>query len=149
MQASVETCLSAQRAELRLEAKAEIEARVRAVEARLTPRDAITSVQCEKLQTRLASMHAAELLTEPELHKLEDLLVCLCNLIQSAVVPLLTNLVAFSQADYVELKLSVGVLTSETVHAFDAPRQVLLLIGLSESIVADVAFARQARRKFL
>ena len=55
----------------------------------------------------------------------------------------------YPQADYVELKLSVGVLTSETVHAFDAPRQVLLLVGLSESIAADVAFARQARRKFL
>lgn len=62
---------------------------------------------------------------------------------------LLTTLVAVSQADYVELKLSVGVLTSETVHAFDAPRQVLLLVGLSESLVADSTFARQVRRKFM
>lgn len=84
MQATLDASLSAQRAELRLEAKAEIEARVRDVEERLMPRDAITSVQCEKLQTRLASMHMAELLTEPELHKLEDLLVRLCNLTRSA-----------------------------------------------------------------
>ena len=62
---------------------------------------------------------------------------------------LLTTLVAVLQADYVELKLSVGVLTSETVHAFDAPRQVLLLVGLSESLVADSTFARQVRRKFM
>lgn len=48
-----------------------------------------------------------------------------------------------------ELKLSVGVLTSETVHAFDAPRQVLLLVGLSESLVVDSTFARQVRRKFM
>ncbi len=96
MHASLEASLSAQRAELRLEAKTEIESRVRDVEERLTPRDAITSVQCEKLQIRLTSMHVAELLTDSELHKIEDLLVRLCNLMQSAGVPLLTKLVVFA-----------------------------------------------------
>ena len=96
MQASLAASLSAQRAELRQESNAEIEARVREVEERLTPRDAITSVQCEKLQIRLTSMHVAELLTDSELHKIEDLLVRLCNLMQSAGVPLLTKLVVFA-----------------------------------------------------
>ena len=71
----MEASLEAHRVALREEAKNEIEARVREVEERLTPRDAITSLQCEKLQTRLAKMHSAELLTETELHKFEDLLV--------------------------------------------------------------------------
>jgi hypothetical protein len=67
--------LSEQRAELQQEARAELDARVREVEERLTPRDAVTSAQCDALQERLAAMRAAELLTEPELHTLEDLLV--------------------------------------------------------------------------
>ena len=160
---------------------------MREVEERLTPRDAVTSAQCDALQERLAAMRAAELLTEPELHTLEDLLVrdgvsriallpapclpclhaylsvyCLhaCTLRlrvehthlrwQQVDIPAALALcLLLPQADYVELKLSVGVLTTETVHAFDAPRKLFLLAGLSESIRADGAFARQARRKFL
>jgi hypothetical protein len=177
--------LSEQRAELQQEARAELDARVREVEERLTPRDAVTSAQCDALQERLAAMRAAELLTEPELHTLEDLLVrdgvsriallpapclpCLRAYLsvyclhpssargehthlrwQQVDIPAALALcLLLPQADYVELKLSVGVLTTETVHAFDAPRKLFLLAGLSESIRADGAFARQARRKFL
>ena len=53
-------------------------------------------------------------------------------------------------ADYLELKSSVGVLiTPEAIAANENAAKLVKLVGLSEGVVADAAFARQARRKYI
>ena len=94
------------------------------------PQEAVSAEQLAALQARLEAAHQANLLTEEELFALEDL----C-------------------ADYAELKtISVGVMTKEMVLASLAPEAAATLyklVGVSEQIAGDAAFARQARRKFV
>ena len=94
------------------------------------PQEAVSAEQLAALQARLEAVHQANLLTEEELFALEDL----C-------------------ADYAELKtISVGVMTKEMVLASLAPEAAATLyklVGVSEQIAGDAAFARQARRKFV
>eukprot|EP01045_Picozoa_sp_COSAG04_P007230 COSAG04_NODE_373_length_15636_cov_4.260732_7_plen_157_part_00 len=52
-------------------------------------------------------------------------------------------------ADYVELQSSMGVITLEAAHAIRVADKLVKLVALSEHIVADGAFSRQARRKYL
>ena len=98
--------------------RAEMEARMNAKIAELTPQEAVSAEQLATLQARLETIHQAKLLTEEELFTLEDL----C-------------------ADYAELKSTVGTVTKEmtTLHK---------LVGVSEQVAGDAAFARQVRRKF-
>ena len=42
-----------------------------------------------------------------------------------------------------------GVATLELIHTNENARKLLKLVALSESIAADRAFARQARRKYV
>ena len=98
----------------------ELETRLAAqVVARL---HAISGRQLAGLQARLEALRDAELLTDEELHVLED--IC---------------------GDFVEL----GPVTLEMVPSSDAACKCLRLTRLSEGIAADRAFARQARRKFI
>ena len=104
--------------------------------AEMTPRkqEAITDDELATLQARLAALHAAELLTDDELHAVEDW----C-------------------ADYVELQAAVpegGVLTKDAVYSAVgrscAPAVKLhKLVLLSAKMASDAALARQLRRKFL
>jgi hypothetical protein len=58
-------------------------------------------------------------------------------------------------ADYAELKASVGEAITEQMvcsplgASLGAARKLRKLCGLSGTMVGDVAFARQARRKYL
>ena len=96
------------------------------VEEKLTPKAAITGEQIASLGARLEALHAAQLLSDEELFTLED-----------------------TVADYVELQSSMGVITLEAAHAIRAADKLVKLVALSEHIVADGAFSRQARRKYL
>ena len=99
--------------------------------AQLTPQPAISAEQLEALQARLEGLHADQLVSEEELHALQDLI-----------------------ADYIELRTSTAaVLTREVVGlgggGFAAAAKLAQLVGLSEGMPAGGAFARQARRKFV
>lgn len=89
------------------------------------PAEVISSQQIEALQARVEALHTAKLLGDDEIYKLEDML-----------------------ADYLELKPMIGTATLEKVNASEVASKLLKLLSLSEGIVADGAFARQARRKF-
>ena len=53
-------------------------------------------------------------------------------------------------ADFLEFKSSVvGVLTPQTIRANENASKLLTLIGLSEGMAGDAAFARQCRRKYV
>lgn len=95
--------------------------------AETAPREAVTAAQLEALQSRLDTMHADQLLSDDELYALED--IC---------------------ADYIELKARsfTGVVTVDASLLSPAVGQLLALVGLSEGLLSDARFARQARRKF-
>ena len=83
----------------------------------------IPAPQLAALQRRLEELHSAQLLSEEELHTLEDL----C-------------------ADYLALKPSATV--GFTPELISVAATLSKLISLSEGMAADGSFARQARRKF-
>ena len=89
------------------------------------PREAISTTQLEALEGRLEALHAAQLLTDDELGRLED---CV--------------------ADGIEAIASFDVVTMEVVNASDGARRLHKLISLGEMMPKDGMFARQARRKF-
>ena len=78
------------------------------------------------LEQRLEELHATELLSDPELYLLEDMI-----------------------ADFLEVKASVKVVTAEVVRADRSAEKLHRLIVLSEGMAANASFARQVRRKFL
>ena len=82
--------------------------------------------QIASLGTKLEALHATQLLSDEELFTLED-----------------------TVADYVELQSSMGVVTLGAAHAIRAADKLVKLVALSDHIVADGAFSRQARRKYL
>jgi hypothetical protein len=108
----------------------EMRAEMKQQRQELTPSEAISAEQLATLQARLEAAHQAKLLSDEELFVLED--IC---------------------ADYAELKtISTSVMTKEMVFAspaLEAAATLYKLVGVSEQIVGDAAFARQARRKFV
>ena len=93
------------------------------------PQELISADQLAALQARLESLHAAQLLTDEEFFALEDL----C-------------------ADFLEMQTAAGgVLTPEVAHSSPASAAARLakLVGVSEGLASDAAFARQVRRKFV
>jgi hypothetical protein len=83
----------------------------------------VTSEQLAALQARLEGLHAADFLSETELHALEDLV-----------------------ADFIELRTAREL---ASVDGYNAMLRLAKLIDLSEGMPADRTFARQARRKFV
>ena len=130
--AEMDAKMESQRAEM----EARLEKQQAAMEAKVAeltpapPQEAVSAEQLTTLQARLETIHQAKLLTEEELFALEDL----C-------------------ADYVELKtISAGVMTKEMAlasPALEAAATLYKLVGVSEQVAGDAAFARQARRKFV
>ena len=109
----------------------ELEAKV----AALTPSssEAVSEEELARLQARLESMHAAKLLSDVELFSLED-----------------------TVADFVELKASMAgqPITEAMIYApltqvCSSASTLHKLVSLSGSMVSDVAFVRQLRRKFV
>jgi hypothetical protein len=93
----------------------------------MSPAEAISEQRLAALQARLQALHVAKLLSDDEAYALEDIV-----------------------ADYLELKTSIaGVVTLDAIVANESASKLLKLIGLSEGMAADSAFARQARRKYL
>ena len=45
--------------------------------------------------------------------------------------------------------MGIHVVTSEMVYTSASASKLLKVVGLSEGVVADVAFARQVRRKYV
>ena len=88
------------------------------------PKEAVSEEQVTALQARLEALHSARLLSDGERDTIEDTI-----------------------ADYLELKAALGRVTLENAHASEGASRLLKLVGLSEGIAADGAFARQARRK--
>ena len=89
-------------------------------------RELITAEQFATFESRLDVMHAAELLSDDEMFKIEDL----C-------------------ADFLEIKTTAGVLTLESVYSNPdgVAARLAKLIGVSEGIASDARCARQLRRK--
>ena len=95
---------------------------------------AVTPAALEALQARIEELHVAKLLSDDELHRLENLI-----------------------ADYVEVQATIvdQVVTEATLFSstglgiYGFARQVYILITMSAAIKGDAAFARQVRRKFL
>jgi hypothetical protein len=109
------------------ELRQEMEAKVKEIEEKLAPVEAISEEQVTALQARLEAVHAAKLLSDDELYSLEDMVV-----------------------DYVELEaLMGGVITLEMMNANENARKLLGLVAVSEAAAADGMFARQARRKYV
>jgi hypothetical protein len=116
--------------------RAEMQVAIAEISSTAVPQEeAINEEQLTTLQVRLAKLHAAELLTEGELHACEDML-----------------------ADFVELKMSVRgrVITQDMILAsaghhtlFGVASKVEMLCVLSASMVSDAALARACRRKVL
>ena len=110
--------------------KAELRAEVHQLRRELAPVQPLQEVSDEQLvalQARLEAVHAAKLLSDEEFFALEDL----C-------------------ADFAELQPAVGAVRSEAeALAFGLVAKMRRLVCISEKMVADAAFTRQARRKFL
>ena len=119
---------AAEKAELRQEMQQQMEKMREEIEEKLTPAEAISEQRLASLQARLEALHVAKLLGDDELYALEDMM-----------------------ADYLELKASMGthVVTSEMVYASASASKLLKVVGLSEGVAADGAFARQVRRKYV
>ena len=115
-------------AKFQLDMKAELE-RLRAELAPAPPEELISAAQVAALQSRLERLHSAELLTDEVYFALENLV-----------------------ADFLELKMAVGVLTREVVFsgpgdAYERAALLAKLVGVSEGLESDASAARQLRRK--
>eukprot|EP01046_Picozoa_sp_COSAG06_P026232 COSAG06_NODE_2248_length_7242_cov_2.199356_4_plen_143_part_00 len=88
--------------------------------------DMIDEQQLAVLQTRLQSMHGAQLLKDEELFAVEDVV-----------------------SDFIEIRMQVGIVTQEIASANPVAGAMKHLVGLSEALASDAAFGRQLRRKFL
>ena len=107
----------------KMEAKLEMALAKQREHAPAQAQELIPAPQLAALQRRLEALHSAQLLSEEELHTLEDL----C-------------------ADYLALKPSATV--GFTPELISVAATLSKLISLSEGMAADGSFARQARRKF-
>lgn len=96
--------------------------------------EAVTVAQLKALQVRALSMHSAKLLTDDEVHALEDTIADVIEL-QRALLPQVLNLKMIS--------------TRLTPNPFEAALRAHRLVGLSEGIEANETFARQLRRRKL
>ena len=110
----------------------------------LTPRAAVSAEQLRDLQSRLDTIHAAQLLTDAELYTLEDTIAVRSH---RSLDPWCLRLESKSEQsphcrqDYVELQSELGaVITAEAL-------KVHKLVQLSGAMPSDARFARQARRK--
>ena len=110
---------------LRQEIKQQIETIRKEIKTSL-PAQAISEPQLVALQARLEGLHMAKLLTDDELCLFEDMV-----------------------ADFVEHRSEMGIVTLQVIHKNENANKLMKLVAVSESIVADAAFARQARRKYL
>eukprot|EP01050_Picozoa_sp_SAG11_P016782 SAG11_NODE_2332_length_3506_cov_2.301732_1_plen_283_part_00 len=117
---------AAEKAELRQEMQQQMEKMREEIEEKLTPAEAISEQRLASLQARLEALHAAKLLGDDELYALEDMM-----------------------ADYLELKATMGIVTGEMVNTSASTSKLLKVVGLSEGVAADGAFARQVRRKYV
>lgn len=125
--------IETQRKQIEEEAKAErdglleeMEAQRKVMEAKLAPACAISEEQLASLQSRIETLHAAQLLTDDELSVLED--VCV---------------------DIIELETSVGgQLTTEMAQANPTIAKACKLAAVCGRMGSDAALARQLRRRF-
>ncbi len=108
----------------------ELEAKLEQLRVELTKQQELVSAdQLEALQVRLERLHSAQLLADEELWALEDL----C-------------------ADFFEMQAAAGgALTQQVAHSSPGgvAAKLVKLVGVSEGLASDAAFARQARRKFV
>jgi hypothetical protein len=122
LEAKMEQRLQHQRAEHRAE--------MEQLRVELTKQQELVSAdQLEALQVRLERLHSAQLLADEELWALEDL----C-------------------ADFFEMRAAAGgALTQQVAHSSpgSVAAKLTKLVGVSEGLASDAAFARQARRKFM
>ena len=115
---------------MREEMEAKSIAQIEKLREELTPKpppEAISEQQLGALQSRLDAVHAAELLSEEEMFALED-----------------------AVADFLEARAEAELVGARMgVHSHPAVGKLHKLVALSESLQADGAFARQARRKYV
>ena len=108
----------------------ELEAQMEQLRVEFTKQQELVSAdQLEALQVRLERLHSAQLLADEELWALEDL----C-------------------ADFFEMRAAAGgALTQQVAHSSpgSVAAKLTKLVGVSEGLASDAAFARQARRKFM
>jgi hypothetical protein len=110
----------------------ELEAKVAALTPS-PPSEAVSEGALAALQARLESMHAAKLLSDAELYSVEDMLADFVELKASMAGQPITEAMIYAP-------LAQQCSTASTLHK---------LVRLSASMVGDVAFARQLRRKFV
>ena len=122
--------------------EATMEAMAKQIEASkpVPPLEAIPEQRLVALQARLEALHAAKLLNDDELYSLEDMVADFVEFESSkAVVVTLET-----------INVDINDISSEyIVPSNENARKLLKLVALSERLVADGAFARQARRKYV
>ena len=139
---SLREAAKAEKAELELKIERQLQAvkdqaaqdmeRLRKELTPLPPPELITPEQLATLQARLESMHTAKLLSDGDMYAVEDLI-----------------------SDFLEAEIVMGKITAATVSMFGAAASEMLggklhkMIGVSEGLASDAAFARQVRRKFV
>jgi hypothetical protein len=108
------------------EQKVEMQAQIEQLQAKLEPPSSpcVSDQQIAALQARLEKLHAAELLTEDELDALEDTVM-----------------------SYVELRALAKTDGDHAMHA--AAGKLSQLVAVSEVVLTDGVFARQARRRMI
>jgi proline dehydrogenase len=123
--AVMEARLKTKYIEAKLE-KAEMQAQIDRLRERLEPPPPprISKEQLVALQSRLETLHTAELLTEAELDGFEDTIM-----------------------DFIEAEASATTAGEHARHA--AAGKLSKLVAVSEAVTTDNMFARQARRRFL
>jgi hypothetical protein len=108
----------------------EIAALFKSMKAELAPQEAIPTDELVGLQTRLAALHTADLLSDDELFAIEDLI-----------------------ADFSDLRTTMlpQVITIELANSgdnFSLVAKLLKVVSVSNTFRSDAAFARQLKRKY-
>jgi hypothetical protein len=97
-----------------------------------TVTEAVSGEQLLALQSRLESLHAANLIADEELYSIEDAVADFSDLRQSLLPQ----------------KITLEHVNSAPGNTFEAAAKLLMIVGASETFAtSDAAFARQLRRK--
>jgi hypothetical protein len=137
---------------LLLETRTGADRRQQQMETAAAPREAITAGQMAALQARLEAMHTAEprpLLTEDELAASEDAIADYIELQQS----LLPEVITAQMINVQQRAEGGGGGAGGGGGSGDGPLvragRLHRIVGISDAIISDGAFARQVRRKLL
>jgi hypothetical protein len=121
------------RLEARFEKQREDEAKLRLGLTPAPPQELISAEELVALQLRLEQLHAANLLSDSELHGIEDTIADVSELRQSMLPSILTA---------AQVNATPG-------HSFAVAAKLLRIAGAFETFTSDASLARQLKRKYV